>query len=401
MKIKATSCKEMVKTSELACIKNFTALFDSVMGQYKKGDEEDTEGFKAFIHRIFVFALIWSVGATLREESRRELDLIIRDLDPIFPHANTVFEYYVHPEKKDFSSWDDYLAGYMKPAQGTAFHDIYVPTVDTIRYREVMNHLLRINQHVMFVGNSGVGKTKRIMTALEALPEDKIMTIPINFSAGTTADATQDIIMNGYEERARKWRPKGARAKAIAFVDDFNMPRKEEYGAMPPIELIRQVMDTGFWYNRKKLIPEHMLDLEFIAAMGEPGGGRQELTERIVSNFHLICFTFPSEGVMKRIYETICECKFNGFYEDIRVLIDQLPIATIQVFSQVKQMFLPTPALIHYQFNMRDISKVFQGIFKADKSFYDTKEQMVKLWGHEIQRVFQDRLAQIPGVVED
>jgi len=60
--------------------------------------------------------LIWSVGATLREESRRELDLIIRDLDPIFPHANTVFEYYVHPEKKDFSSWDDYLAGYMKPA---------------------------------------------------------------------------------------------------------------------------------------------------------------------------------------------------------------------------------------------------------------------------------------------
>jgi hypothetical protein len=26
---------------------------------------------------------------------------------------------------------------------------------------------------------------------------------------------------------------------------------------------------------------------------------------------------------------------------------------------------------------------------------------MTKLWGHEIQRVFQDRLAQIPGVVED
>jgi dynein heavy chain len=185
-----------------------------------------------------------------------------------------------------------------------------------------MNHLLRINHHIMFVGNSGVGKTKRIMTALEALPEDKIMTIPINFSAGTTANATQDILMNGYEERARKWRPKGARAKAIAFVDDFNMPRKEEYGAQPPIELIRQVMDTGFWYNRKKLVPEHMLDLEFIASMGEPGGGRQELSDRIVSNFHLICFTFPTENVMKRIYETICECKFNGFYEDIRVLID-------------------------------------------------------------------------------
>ena len=46
---------------------------------------------------------------------------------------------------------------------------------------------------------------------------------------------------------------------------------------------------------------------------------------------------------------------------------------------------------------MRDISKVFLGLFKAQKDFYDTKEQMIKLWGHEIQRVFQDRLAEIEG----
>jgi dynein heavy chain len=295
----------------------------------KKADDEDVESFKSYITRVFIFALIWSVGATVAESSRREIDLVIRDIDPIFPHANTVYEYYVHPEKKDFSSWEDFLAGYMKPPQGTAFHDIYVPTLDTVRYRELTYHLLKINQHIMFVGTSGVGKTKRIMTLLESLPEDKIATIPINFSAGTTAASCQEIIMSGYEERARKWRPKGAKTKAIAFIDDFNMPRKEEYGAQPPIELIRQVMDSGFWFNRKKLIPEHMLNLELITAMGEPGGGRQVLTPRIVSNFHLLAFGQPTEAVMKRIYEIICECKFTGFYEDIRSLGEALPIATI------------------------------------------------------------------------
>jgi dynein heavy chain len=95
---------------------------------------------------------------------------------------------------------------------------------------------------------------------------------------------------------------------------------------------------------------------------------------------------------MKKIFETIALFKFQSFDEEIKNLSEPMAIATINVFNIIQENFLPTPAKSHYVFNMRDISKVFQGIYMADKNFYESREHIIKLWSHEVLRVFNDRL---------
>jgi dynein heavy chain, axonemal len=170
------------------------------------------------------------------------------------------------------------------------------------------------------------------------------------------------------------------------------MPKKDKFGSHPPLELIRQWIDYGFWYDRQKILPNQIQEMQVLSAMGKPGGGRSEISKRLQSKFHIVNYTIPTESQMKKIFETIAAFKFQIFDEEIKVLSEAMAMATINLFNIVQLNFLPTPAKSHYVFNMRDISKVFQGLYQADKNFYEGKEQIMKLWSHEVLRVFHDRL---------
>ncbi len=66
---------------------------------------------------------------------------------------------------------------------------------------------------------------------------------------------------------------------------------------------------------------------------------------------------------------------------------------TVIVWNKVKAKMLPTPAKFHYIFNLRDLSRVFQGIFMCPVAdVLKTEGDIYALWKHEAHRVFADRL---------
>lgn len=48
----------------------------------------------------------------------------------------------------------------------------------------------------------------------------------------------------------------------VVFVDDVSMPQAETYGAQPPIEVLRQGIDLGLWYDRKTNVAMHLTDVQ-------------------------------------------------------------------------------------------------------------------------------------------
>ena len=52
----------------------------------------------------------------------------------------------------------------------------------------------------------------------------------------------------------------------------------------------------------------------------------------------------------------------GGFEEAVATLADATAKASIKIYDTVLATLRPTPARAHYTFNLRDLSKVFQGI---------------------------------------
>jgi dynein heavy chain, axonemal len=125
--IKQTACREMVKTSEAACVRNFISLYDCLMSRFEPTKGEDREAYLQYCEKWFVFALIWSVGCTVEADTRREIDAVIRDQGPMFPMSETVFEYFINQERKDYAMWAEKIPkDEIKLMKNKKFHEIQV-----------------------------------------------------------------------------------------------------------------------------------------------------------------------------------------------------------------------------------------------------------------------------------
>ena len=189
------------------------------------------------------------------------------------------------------------------------------------------------------------------------------------------------------------------------------MPAREQYGSQGPLELLRQWLDHGHWSDLNDTSNLELIDLVrtalqlhiqvnlilfllklFIGAMGVPGGSNY-IPKRLYR--HMFCVAVDSfeDTTLMRIFTSIGEWHFGKGYMDVVArLAKGLAASIIEIYKGSIQCYLPTPAKSHYTFSLRDVTRVYQGIVMVPPKKLVDAEKLVRLWTHEIYRVFYDRL---------
>jgi len=115
-------------------------------------------------------------------------------------------------------------------------------------------------------------------------------------------------------------------------------------------------------YDRKDLSFRLLQDVQFIGAMGPPGGGRNSVTNRYLRHFSVISVTAFDNDTLSTIFSALVDwwMKKAGFSPNVTKLAKPLVAASLEVYETIQKELLPTPTKSHYTFNLRDVSKVIQ-----------------------------------------
>eukprot|EP01064_Diplonema_japonicum_P034643 TRINITY_DN7253_c0_g4_i1.p1 TRINITY_DN7253_c0_g4~~TRINITY_DN7253_c0_g4_i1.p1 ORF type:complete len:4646 (+),score=1368.52 TRINITY_DN7253_c0_g4_i1:87-14024(+) len=375
---------------------------------------DDVEGIpsKSLAEKLFWFVLSWSLGGLLESFDREKFhDGFVRPNCKSLPDEDTVFEYRVDVKSDKWIHWNSITSDWKYPGDAKISEDfatLFIPTLDSTR----LNFLMLMNfvnkRPFLLMGGSGTAKTVTIENFLldvgncERIDQEArdLMTFKkINFSFMTSPGLFQAALQDCVEKRQGKYYGPKRNKKLTLFIDDTAMPEINEWGDQITNEIVRQVVEEHRLYSLEKPGESfHLVDMQYAGAMAIPGGGKNDIPNRLKRHFAVFCVPLPSDSSLQQIFGVILSSRFHqsgadgSYTQATKDVADQATKMSIAFWKKIQAKMLPTPAKFHYNFNLRDLTNIVQGICKTERSTIKDEYLLVNLWKHECCRVFSDKL---------
>jgi dynein heavy chain len=164
------------------------------------------------------------------------------------------------------------------------------------------------------VGGPGTAKTSVILMYTTKFDSTSMLFKRINFSSATTPYNFQESMESEVERKqSRTFVPPGGKRMTV-FLDDMSMPFVNLWGDQITLEITRQLIEQkGFYFLTKddRGYFKQIEGLQYLGAMNHPGGGRNDIPNRLKRHFFIINMTSPSQRSIENIYGKILELLFH------------------------------------------------------------------------------------------
>lgn len=402
------NCVQLVTAGDVNLVISTLRLVVMYMDNAILG-EEDTKFTRTWFTAAFMTALIWGVGGILNTDSREQYDALVKEyfrgerglppsvdrIDVSVPAEGMLVDhFYMFKGKGCWKPWIESVKAVVIKEQINLLQTV-IPTLETEKYYALLQLHTQFMQPLLFIGPTGTGKSFIVQNFLmNRISIEQYTPGFITFTTTTSANQTQELVISKLNKRRKNNYGPTKGKQAIIFIDDMNMPAKETYGAQPAIELLRLYFDQKHWYDLKTTDKLYIHDTFFYGAIGPVGGSRQLIYPRMLRHYNIYSINEFSKESMSKIFTSLLQLGWrrNGFSQDAQPVIVNIVSATMDVYDNATEGLRPTPAKSHYTFNLRDFSRVIQGCALLRKESVSDKKTFVRVWVHEILRVFYDRL---------
>ena len=363
-------------------------------------EDDNNEENVTDTQQVYIFALIWAFGGYLENSDRERLEAYMREKIqlqfPQLPRGESIFNFTVDSVTGQWTHWNNQLKNYVPPdINPQSYGHILIPNVSSISAEFLINCTVKVGKNALLIGEQGSAKSTLINCYLKKIKNDNLLVMHSNFSSTTTTQLFQKSIEGNIDRRMGSVFGPPVGKNMMIFVDDVSQPEINKWGDQVTNEFFRSLIESKGFYSLERPGDFHsILDIKYMAAMIHPGGGRNDIPQRVKRHFITQNLTIPTEEAIDQIFQTISKGHFNstrGFSIEVSNIIAVLVPVTRKLWRITKEKMLPTPSKFHYVFNLRDLSRIWLGMIGTQSNIFSSENNILHLWRHEVTRVLADR----------
>ncbi|XP_021781855.2 dynein heavy chain domain-containing protein 1 isoform X11 [Papio anubis] len=416
---------------DLSCSDSVAQSFRSSKSSFLNQSQVDSDDVpnKCREHLLavssFLFALIWGFGAHLPSRFWPVFDTFIRDSIsrlsnyPEPPPSALVFDLHVSPEDGTLVPFTgQYLSSHIKGTLGT-FH----PSIQTERLLYVVDLLLSRGQPVLLAGEAATGKSVFVEVLVE--PHHPYIYSPIHPAFSSTH--LRLLLSRGIQGQTQASPQPGhhqdSKASLLFLLEDLHLATSDpEKSCQPVLETLRQAMDGTVYAHSTLELQTLQPTVNFLATVTVPGYCERPLCPRLFRLFTVLALESMTQATLLDRHVPIIQAWLERFpsVERERALARALVRASVEAWEAVCNCFMPSPLHPHYHFSPHSVSHLLSNLQllpnrTGSRGFVDypnhqehlrrvsglrgtrltimmATRNVVRLWLHEAQRTFCDRL---------